>query len=134
MSVPETTNAVEKADLIYIASCKKLGIDPQALPDVTLIRDKYRPRQTADYKLMIIRDALTDEREADWNDRNEYKYDGWFYLNKPGFRFDGSHCDITYSNSTGGSRLCTFSEEDQEFFMKEPIALWADSMGGKLPE
>lgn len=134
IDLPETTNAVEKAELIYVASCKKLGVDPLALPDVNLIREKYRPRQIGDYKLMIIRDALTEEKEANWNDRSEYKYDGWFYLNNPGFRFYVTYYSYTGAYAGAGSRLCTFSEEDQEFFMKEPVAFWADTMGGKLPE
>lgn len=134
MKVPKTTNAVEKAELIFVACCKKIGVDPLALPDVSLIREKYRPRQIGDYKLMIIRDALTEEKEANWNDRNEYKYDGWFYLNAPGFRFFVTFYSRAAALTGSGSRLCTFSEEDQEFFMKEPIALWADSLGGKLPE
>lgn len=132
MKVPKTKNLVEKAELIYVASCAKLGVDPLALPDVSRIREKYQAKTIADYKLMIVRDAITDEREADWNS-SEYKYGGWFWMNKPGFRFCVSYCDVTYAGTTGGSRLCTFSEDDQEFFMQECVALWADSMGGKLP-
>jgi hypothetical protein len=132
MKIPKTKNLAEKAELIYVASCAKLGIDPLALPNVSHIREKYQAKTIADYKLMIVRDAITEEREADW-DSNEYKYGGWFWMNKPGFRFYGSGCGISGTLATGGSRLCTFSEEDQEFFMQECVAFWADSFGGKLP-
>lgn len=134
MDVPETTDLVEKAEMIYKASCAKLGIDPMMQPIVSGIRAKYQARQIADYKLMIIRDAITDEREADWDDRSEKKYEGWFYLNKPGFRFGGTYCDSSLTCTASGSRLCAFSDNDQQFFMKEAIALWADQMGAKLPE
>lgn len=134
MAVPKTTNLSDKAQLIFVASCAKLGVDPNDLPDVSRLRDKYKPCTVAEYKLCIIRDAITDEREANWDDRGENKYGGWFWLNKPGFRFYDVTYVITFSDSYGGPRLCTFDENDQEFFMKECIALWADLMGGKLPE
>lgn len=133
MKIPKTKSPVEKAALIYVASCAKLEIDPLALPDVSRIREKYHAKTVADYKLMIVRDALTEEREANWDDDDEYKYGGWFWMDAPGFRFIDSFFDLSHSYTSGGSRLCTFSEEDQDFFMKECIALWADSMGGKLP-
>lgn len=133
MKIPKTKNLIEKAELIYVASCVKLGIDPLALPDVSRTREKYQAKTISDYKLMIIRDAITEDREADWNDEDERKYGGWFWMDKPGFRFGVSYCDVTYSRTTCGSRLCTFSDDDQEFFMMECIAFWADSLGSKLP-
>jgi hypothetical protein len=133
MKVPKTKNLIEKAEMIFVASCSKLGVDPLALPDVSRIREKYHAKTVADYKLMIVRDALTEQREADW-DSDERKYGGWFWMDKPGFRFLASCCGYSGTCATGGSRLCTFSDDDQQFFMKECVALWADSLGGKLPE
>lgn len=132
MSVPETTDPIVKAKAIYVAACAKLRLDPANLPDVSRIRAKYVAHQIADYKLMVIRDAITQEREANWDGR-EYKYGSWFLMNSPGFRFHAVLCAFALTGVTGGSRLCTFSEEDQEFFSEECIALWADFMGGKLP-
>lgn len=133
MEVPETTNPTEKAEAIYITSCAKLGVDPADLPDVSRIREKYRLRTIADYKLCIVRDAITDSQEADWEDGDEDKYGGWFWMDSPGFRLGAVYCDGTFACTGLGSRLCTFSRPDQEFFMQECIALWADQMGGKLP-
>lgn len=134
MGIPQKkVSLIQKATLIFVASCVKLGIDPQALPDVSMIKEKYRAKTVADYKLMVIRDALTEEREADWNS-DERKYGGWFWMDKPGFRFYGSRYVFALSFASGGSRLCTFSDDDQQFFMTECVALWADSLGGKLPE
>lgn len=133
MIVPDTTNPGIKAQAIYIAACVMLGIDPSDQPDNSKIREKYRASNTAHYKLCIIRDAITGEKEANWDDEDEDKFGGWFWMDSPGFRFCVTLCDFAYSYSAGGSRLCTFSDEDQEFFMKECVALWADFMGGKLP-
>lgn len=133
MTIPAITNPAIKAQAIFVASCEKLGIDPADQPDVSRLREKYRPCTIAEYKLCVIRDAITDEKEADWNNRKEYKYGGWFWLNDPGFRLSSVRYVIDGSLTVGGPRLCTFSEGDQEFFMEECIALWADLTGGKLP-
>lgn len=134
MKAPKTTDPAEKAELIYVASCLKLGIDPLlSLPNTSAMREKYRARTVADYKLMIVRDAITEEKEADWNNEDEYKYGGWFWMDEPGFRLFGVYYDGTYAYTGLGSRLCTFSREDQRFFMVECIALWADQMGGQIP-
>jgi hypothetical protein len=132
IKVPKTKDPVEKAEIIYDAACKKLCLDPADLPDVSRVREKYRASQLAFHKMEVVRDAITDDREADWNDRGEYKYGGWFWMDSPGFRFHGSYYSFAVSYPTGGSRLCTFSEEDQDFFMIECVSLWADFYGGKL--
>lgn len=132
MPVPETTDLTIKAQAIYVAACTKLGLDPTDLPDISKVREKYRASQVALHKLQVVRDAITDDREANWDNR-EYKYGSWFYMNKPGFLFLGVDYDFSGTGVSGGSRLCTFSEDDQEFFSEECIALWADFMGGKLP-
>lgn len=132
MSIPETTDLIAKAEAIYVAACAKLGLAPADLPDVSKVREKYRVSQIALHKLQVVRDAITEDKEANWDNR-EYKYGSWFYMNSPGFRFGGVGFDVTFTDVTGGSRLCTFSEEDQEFFSEECIALWADFYGSKLP-
>lgn len=132
LKAPEgTMDARNKAEVIFHAACKKLGIDPSLAPPVFELLDKYQAPIASLYRLMIIRDAITDNREANWDDRSEYKYEGWFLLNAPGFRFRVAY--YLYSSSGVGSRLCTFSEADAEFFMTECIAFWADFLGGKLP-
>lgn len=133
IEAPKTTDLVEKAGIIYDAACKKLGLDPVDLPDVSRVREKYRASQLAFHKLEVVRDAIAEDREADWNNSDEYKYFAWWRMNKPGFRLFDFDFGWAVSNSCAGSRLCTFSEEGQEFFAKECIALWADFMGAKLP-
>lgn len=133
MAVPETGDR-EKAELIYNASCAKLGLDPNNLPEVSKVREKYQASQLAFHKLSAIRDAIVEDKEAEWNDEDEYKYGAWFWMDKPGFRLGGIGYRWAASSTGAGSRLCTFTEEDGEFFAKECIAFWADFMGGKLPK
>lgn len=120
----------KKAEKIYQAACKKLGINPENLPGLSKVRGKYKATLLATHKLMIIRDALTEGKEADW-DNDEEKWEPWFWFNAPGFRFDYADCGYTYSSV--GSRLCFFSQEDAQFSGQECIALWADLYGDKLP-
>lgn len=133
IAVPNTTDPVEKAQIIYVASCIKLGLDPNNLPDVSKVREKHQAKLIADAKLMVIRDAIVDDREADWNDEDEYKYGPWFWMDSPGFRLNDVVFGIAGTCTPGGSRLCTFNRPDGNFFVTECIALWADSFGGKLP-
>jgi hypothetical protein len=132
IDIPETMDPIAKADAIYLASCIKLGIDPADQPDISRIREKYRPRAIADYKLCIVRDAITDQQEADWDDEEEGKYGGWFWMDSSGFRLFVVRYAYPVTLAGLGSRLCTFSRQDQEFFMQECVALWAAQMGGKL--
>lgn len=125
---------VLKGELIYRAACTKLDITPDDAPEVYRVRQKYRNSILAYNKLMVIRDGITGDREADYDNYDEEKWGGWFWMNKPGFRFGDSGYSDSGSRAGGGSRLCTFSRQDEEFFMKECIAIWADFMGGTLPE
>lgn len=127
------TDPIQKAEVIYRAACGKLGLNPEDMPDVSRVREKYRASQLAFHKLEVVRDAITADRKADYNNYDESKWGGWFWLNNPGFRFIAAYCVITRTSPYGGPRLCTFSEQDQDFFMKECVAIWADFYGGVLP-
>jgi hypothetical protein len=75
--------------------------------------DVFNPDDTADEiayrKLKIITKAYNEGWEPDWNNKNEYKWYLWFYMDKPGFRlYVADHC---CASSTVGSRLCFKSEK-----------------------
>lgn len=61
-------------------------------------------------KLKVIVKAYNEGWVPNWNDDNEAKWYPWFYMNQPGFRLRAIGCIITFSDSTGGSRLCFKSE------------------------
>lgn len=126
-------DAREKAEVIFHAACKIHGLDPAALPLVDHLEEEFRPSLVSSYKLQVVRKAITAGRKGNWNDTSERKWGSWFWMNKPGFRFYASHSSLTRTYAAGGSRLCTFSEEDQDFFAQECIAFWADFHGEELP-
>lgn len=132
---PESTaTPMEKADAIFQAACNKQGIDPALLPELSMLPEQFRAFPLSAYKLEVIRTALVEGKKANWNDTRERKWGSWWWMNDPGFRFFVSDYSITITYSACGSRLCTFSEEDEEFFALECIAIWADFAGAKLLE
>jgi hypothetical protein len=123
----------EKADLIFHAACKKLGLDPAGGPQVHQLPERFQVFPVAAFRLQVIHEAVVGEEKKDWDDYGQVKYGCWHLMNKPGFRF----CDVVYSYaraSTGlGSRLCTLEEEAQEFIAVECVAYCADFHEGQLP-
>lgn len=77
-------------------------------------------------KLKVIVLALNEGWEPDWNNSNEYKWCPWFYMDTPGFRFYGSDFDLSFSGTTGGSRLCFKSEELATYAGKQFIDIYKD--------
>lgn len=65
-------------------------------------------------KLSIIRKALNEGWEPDWDDSNEWKYYPWFWMNKKNTAGSGfAFLDYDFDNSTSyvGSRLVFKSEK-----------------------
>jgi len=92
-------------------ACTKLALDPEHLPDVSMIPEEFGKPIIAAYKLMIIFKAINDGWIPDWNDWSQYKYYPWFRVLSSGFGFSGANFGITFANAGVGSRLCTDSSE-----------------------
>lgn len=61
------------------------------------------PDEIAYRQMKMIARVLNEGWVPDYDDRNQQKWELWFYLNEPGFRLDVAHCD--YSFSGVGARL-----------------------------
>ncbi len=88
-------------------ACKKTGVDPNALPDLTMIPEDLRKPLIAAYKLMIIFLAINNGWKPDWGNYDQYKYYPWFEVLRSGFGFSDSTYDFDCTYSNVGSRLCT---------------------------
>lgn len=97
-------------------ACKVRGIDPNNLPDFSMIPEQHRQALTDHYKLVIIAEALNEGWKPDWNNDDEYKYYPWFDMEN-GCVFDGYGCYFT--DSFVGSRLCYRSREIAEYAGKQ---------------
>jgi hypothetical protein len=134
LKVPKSNaGPAEKAEIIFNAAAKKLGLEPTTGPQVEQLPEDFRAFPVAAFRLQVIREALVDRRKPDWSS-NERKWGPWFWANDPGFLFVGSDCDVSRAAATGGSRLCSFSEEDSDFLAQECISIWSDFCGVPLPK
>jgi hypothetical protein len=117
----------------FEAACEIRGIDPNNLPDLGLINEEFRTPIIAQYKLMIIRDAIVGDWRPDYNNYGQRKWYPWFYMDSPGFRFDGSGYSCAYALAGAGSRLCFKTEEQSDYCAQTFIELWCELLGGTLP-
>lgn len=94
-------------------ACKKEGIDPNALPDVSMIPEPLRKALIGCYKLFIIFQAINNGWLADFTKSNQVKYFPWLRVNSAGSGFDFalSSCGYGYTYASVGSRLCAESRE-----------------------
>jgi len=64
----------------YEDACKKLQLDPNALPDVSMLPEEFRKAVINSYKLFIIYKAINNGWTPNWNDSSEWKYYPWFWV------------------------------------------------------
>ena len=102
-------------------ACKKEGIDPTKLPDVSMIPEEFRGAIIAVYRLFIIYKAINNGWVADYTNNNQYKYYPWFQVNSSGSGFDFSDSNFSYDHTYAdvGSRLCTDSAEKALYIGKQ---------------
>jgi hypothetical protein len=113
----------------FLQACKALNYNPKTiLPNVSKMPRRLQAHHIARAKLEVIAEASRGGVELDYDNSEQRKWYGWFWLNKPGFRFDVSDYDITTSGSCGGPRLCYLTEEDSDYHCKKHIALYKAAM------
>jgi len=88
-------------------ACKKENVDPEKLPDVSMIPEEFRKAIINAYKLMIVFKAINNGWRPDWSKSNQWKYYPWYSVLSSGFGFDSSYYYFTFTYSFVGSRLCT---------------------------
>lgn len=107
-------------------ACKKVGVDPEKLPDVSMIPEELQQPVIASYKLMIIYQAINNGWRPDWNSRDQYKYFPWLSVLSSGFGFSDSCCNCTYAGTDVGSRLCTDSSDKAMYIAEQFKAEYQD--------
>lgn len=63
------------------------------VPDFSNLPTDMRKHFEAQYKMIVIAEALNEEWIPDWDNHNEYKYYPWFKMSPSSFAFDGSYYD-----------------------------------------
>lgn len=94
-------------------ACQVLGISTN-VPEVKGLPRKHQKAIIANYKLIVIAEALNEGWKPNWQDSDEYKYYPWFDMSNPA----GVGCSNTYNSASTtaanfGSRLCLKIENSQ---------------------
>jgi hypothetical protein len=77
-------------------------------------------------KMDQIVKAINADFTPDYSNSKQYKWYAWFEYSKSisGFRFYDSNYDRVDTRSTGGSRLCSESEEKAKYIAEQFIDIW----------
>lgn len=82
-------------------ACQVLGISTN-VPEVKGLPRKHQKAIIANYKLIVIAEALNEGWKPNWQDSDEYKYYPWFDMSNPA----GVGC--SYTNNTASNSECAF--------------------------
>lgn len=109
-------------------ACQVLGISTN-VPEVKGLPRKHQKAIIANYKLIVIAEALNEGWKPNWQDSDEYKYYPWFDMSNPagvGYSNALNAASITYANF--GSRLCLKNRELAIYFGQTFTDLFNDSL------
>lgn len=109
-------------------ACQVLGISTN-VPEVKGLPRKHQKAIIANYKLIIIAEALNEGWKPNWQDSDEYKYYPWFDMSNPagvGCSYTNNAASSTCANS--GSRLCLKNRELAIYFGQTFTDLFNDSL------
>lgn len=109
-------------------ACQVLGISTN-VPEVKGLPRKHQKAIIANYKLIVIAEALNEGWKPNWQDSDEYKYYPWFDMSNPA-GVGCSHTNNTASTTLAyfGSRLCLKNRELAIYFGQTFTDLFNDSL------
>lgn len=109
-------------------ACQVLGISTN-VPEVKGLPRKHQKAIIANYKLIVIAEALNEGWKPNWQDSDEYKYYPWFDMSNPagvGYSLTNYAASLTAANI--GSRLCLKNRELAIYFGQTFTDLFNDSL------
>lgn len=109
-------------------ACQVLGISTN-VPEVKGLPRKHQKAIIANYKLIVIAEALNEGWKPNWQDSDEYKYYPWFDMSNPaGVGFSNTFNAASYAGAGIGSRLCLKNRELAIYFGQTFTDLFNDSL------
>lgn len=109
-------------------ACQVLGISTN-VPEVKGLPRKHQKAIIANYKLIVIAEALNEGWKPNWQDSDEYKYYPWFDMSNPagvGYSYTLNAASNTHAHF--GSRLCLKNRELAIYFGQTFTDLFNDSL------
>jgi len=98
----------------------------QDVPDFSNVPEDLRAYFEAQYKTIVIAEALNEGWKANWEDDSQKKWFPWFYMSSSGFVFSDTYCDYSIATAGNGSRLCFKSDELATYAGKQFVEIWKD--------
>lgn len=109
-------------------ACQVLGISTN-VPEVKGLPRKHQKAIIANYKLIVIAEALNEGWKPNWQDSDEYKYYPWFDMSNPaGVGFSDTGLAASSTSANFGSRLCLKNRELAIYFGQTFTDLFNDSL------
>lgn len=109
-------------------ACQVLGISTN-VPEVKGLPRKHQKAIIANYKLIVIAEALNEGWKPNWQDSDEYKYYPWFDMSNPaGVGFSNTNSTASNTLANVGSRLCLKNRELAIYFGQTFTDLFNDSL------
>lgn len=107
------------------------GLDPKAMPDVSMLPVQYHKPLIAQYKLEVIIEVENDGWVADYTNHNQIKYSPWFIVKadekrKSGFGLSYGDYDGWMSVTDVGVRLSMKDVATVEAVANQFIDLYED--------
>ena len=96
------------------------------VPDFSCLPSDMRKYFEAQYKMVVITEALNEGWEPDWDDDDEYKYYVWFTMSPSSFAFRSSTYEYSNARAGSGSRLKFKTRELAEYASKQFVDIWKD--------
>lgn len=94
------------------------------VPDFSCLPSDMRKYFEAQYKMLVITEALNEGWNPDWDDNNERKYYSWFIMSPSSFAFFNSSYDCSAAYAGGGSRLKFKTSELAEYAAIQFVDIW----------
>lgn len=109
-------------------ACQVLGISTN-VPEVKGLPRKHQKAIIANYKLIVIAEALNEGWKPNWQDSDEYKYYPWFDMSNPaGVGYSSTNNTASNTSANFGSRLCLKNRELAIYFGQTFTDLFNDSL------
>lgn len=109
-------------------ACQVLGISTN-VPEVKGLPRKHQKAIIANYKLIVIAEALNEGWKPNWQDSDEYKYYPWFDMSNPaGVGYSHTSYTASRTSASFGSRLCLKNRELAIYFGQTFTDLFNDSL------
>lgn len=97
-----------------------------ALPDFSNVPADLRDYFEAQYKVVVIAEALNEGWTPDWTDHDQEKWFPWFHhpVSSSGFVFGVTVYFFSCANAGNSSRLCFKNSELARYFGDQFIEIW----------